>query len=97
MGLNKITVEVAYALPGKQKIISLQVVEGTTIEQAIQQSGILQLFPEINLDKQKVGVFSQIKALDTVLKEGDRVEIYRPLTRDPKDKRRIRAASNPRR
>ena len=88
---KKLKIEVAYALPQQQKIISLEVVFDCTIEEAIQQSGILTLFPEIDLHKQKIGVFSKIKKLNDKVHENDRIEIYRPLMSDPKEKRRQRA------
>jgi putative ubiquitin-RnfH superfamily antitoxin RatB of RatAB toxin-antitoxin module len=85
-----ITVEVAYAKPDEQKILVVKVPEGATIEQAIHASGILTFFPEINLEKQKVGVFSKSCLLSDVVYEGERIEIYRPLLIDPKDARRKR-------
>ncbi|HEY5602949.1 MAG TPA: RnfH family protein [Gammaproteobacteria bacterium] len=89
---NRILVEVAYAKPDVQVIIPLLVDVGTTLEQAIQQSGILNNFPEIDLDKNKVGIFSKLAKRDTVLRDKDRVEIYRPLIADPKEVRKQRAA-----
>lgn len=86
-----IRVEVAYALPEEQVILSLQVPPGTTVEQAIQRSGILERFPQIDLARQKVGVFSQVVGLEHPLRAHDRVEIYRPLQVDPKEMRRKRA------
>lgn len=91
MANNKIIVEVAYATPHEQRIVEIEVERGITIERAIDQSGIIALFPEINLSKQKVGVFGKHKKLDDVLSDGDRVEIYRPLTIDPKEARRAKA------
>ncbi|RLA04737.1 MAG: RnfH family protein [Gammaproteobacteria bacterium] len=85
-------VEVVYALPDRQRLISLDVAELLTVGEAIEQSGILQLFPEIDLGVARVGIFSQLAALDDRLREGDRVEIYRPLIADPKAMRRERAA-----
>lgn len=87
-----IAIEVAYALPERQEIISLTVPEGTSLEQGIKQSGIIGHFPEIDLGKNKVGIFSKPKKLDEVLRDGDRVEIYRPLIADPKQVRKQRAA-----
>ena len=84
-------VEVAYARPEEQVIIPLQVDEGTTVEQAIQLSGIQERFPEIDMSVNKAGVFGKICKLDTALREQDRVEIYRKLIADPKDSRRKRA------
>jgi putative ubiquitin-RnfH superfamily antitoxin RatB of RatAB toxin-antitoxin module len=86
-----ITVEVAYAKPEKQSMITLQVKPGTTLLEAIKLSGMLEQFPEIDLDEAKVGIFSKISPPDTVLREKDRVEIYRPLIADPKESRRKRA------
>jgi len=91
-----ITVEVAYALPQRQLIIPLQVAQGTTAQQAIEQSGILQEFPEIDLEKNKIGIFARLSKKDTPLKAGDRVEIYRPLIADPKEVRRQREAEGKR-
>ncbi len=86
-----IPVEVAYAKPDTQVIIPLQVKPGTTAMEAIRLSGVLEQFPEIDLDENKIGIFSKITKPDTVLREKDRVEIYRPLIADPKESRRKRA------
>lgn len=86
-----ITVEVAHALADRQQILTVTVPADATIEEAIRQSDILNLFPEIDLENQKVGVFSQLKKLGDSLRQGDRVEIYRPLIADPKESRRNRA------
>lgn len=93
-----ISVEVAYALPLQQKIIALLVEPGTNALQAVERSGIVKHFPEINLVTAKMGIFGQslgtkglAAAASYVLHEGDRVEIYRPLISDPKDARRKRA------
>jgi putative ubiquitin-RnfH superfamily antitoxin RatB of RatAB toxin-antitoxin module len=87
-----INVEVAYAAFAEQVIIRLQVIQGSTVEDAIELSKILSHFPEIDLAKTKVGIFSQLCQLDKVLKPQDRVEIYRPLLCDPMQTRRLRAA-----
>ena len=89
-------VEVAYALPDEQFIFALEVPPGTTAEQAIQRSGVLERFPEINLASQKLGVFGKLNKPDYVLRAGDRVEIYRPLIADPKAVRKQRAAEGKR-
>jgi putative ubiquitin-RnfH superfamily antitoxin RatB of RatAB toxin-antitoxin module len=86
-----IAVEVAYATPEKQLIMPLQVKPGTTLLEAVRLSGILEHFPEIDLENSKFGIFSKISQPDTVLREKDRVEIYRPLIADPKESRRRRA------
>ena len=86
-----IMVEVVYALPEKQYLLKVSVAEGSIVEQVITASGILELRTDIDLAKNKVGIFSRpVKLTDTV-SEGDRVEIYRPLIADPKELRRQRA------
>ena len=85
-------VEVTYALPDKQSLVSLEVEEGTTIKEAIEASGVLDTYNQIDLTRDKVGIFSKFATLDTVLREKDRVEIYRPLIADPKKVRKERAA-----
>lgn len=89
---STITVEVAYALPAEQVILRLDVEQGATLRDAIERSGILDRFPEIDLARNKVGVFGKLSKLDTVLRPKDRVEIYRALIADPKEVRRRRAA-----
>jgi len=89
---SEITVEVAYALPEEQLIVPVKVKEGITAESAIQASGILNKFPEIDLSVNKVGIFGKLVKLDTELRHLDRVEIYRPLIADPKEVRKQRAA-----
>ncbi len=89
---EKIQVEVAYALRDEQLILPVVVDSGSTLQDAIQRSGILDRFPEIDLKVSKVGVFGKLAKLDTVLRQDDRVEIYRPLLADPKEVRKQRAA-----
>ncbi len=91
-----ISVEVVYGLPEQQELLSLQVVEGTTVQEAIEQSGVLEEFPEIDLCSNKVGIFGKLTRLSQVLREKDRVEIYRPLIADPKEVRKKRAAAGKR-
>jgi putative ubiquitin-RnfH superfamily antitoxin RatB of RatAB toxin-antitoxin module len=85
------TVEVVYATPAKQVLIELEVESGCTVGEAIEQSGIQQAFPELTVDAAAVGVFSRKVPLEHRLRDGDRVEIYRPLQADPKESRRRRA------
>jgi len=85
-------VEVSYARPDEQVIVPLKIAPGTTLEQAVVQSGILDRFSEIDLAKNKLGVFGKLAKKDVPLKPGDRVEIYRPLIADPKEARKKRAA-----
>lgn len=87
-------IEVAYALPEKQSLITLELEEGVTIKEAIEASGILEEYKQIDLSKDRVGIFSKFATLDTVLREKDRVEIYRPLIADPKKVRQERAAKS---
>lgn len=88
---SPIEVEVAYARRERQLIVKLTVAEGTTAQQAVELSCIAEQFPEIDLANLQLGVFGKAVRLDTVLREHDRVEIYRPLTADPKEVRRRRA------
>ena len=85
-------VTVCYAKAGFEYLRPMQVRPGTTIGEAIEMSGVLQACPDINLSTQPVGIYAKKKALDTVLRERDRIEIYRPLFADPKESRRKRAA-----
>ncbi|CAH3491000.1 Persistence and stress-resistance antitoxin PasI, partial [Klebsiella oxytoca] len=87
----KIVVEVAYALPEKQYLQSVKLEEGATVEQAIVASGLLALRDDIDLTKNKVGIYSRPAKLHDRVHDGDRVEIYRPLIADPKELRRQRA------
>lgn len=84
-------IEVAYATPERQALIRIEAVPGCTVRQAIERSGILAQFPEISLERSRVGVFGRPRELDDPVEAGDRVEIYRPLTADPKQARRLRA------
>lgn len=91
MSSDHIHIEVAYATPDRQQIIPLRVAVTTTVADCIEQSGIRSVFPEINLDEQRVGIWSKAVKLDQCPREGDRIEIYRPLIADPKAVRRKRA------
>ncbi len=90
-----INVEVAYAKPDEQVLLPVKLEIGSTVTQAIVASGILKRFPEIDLRKNKVGVFSRACNLSRELKTGDRVEIYRVLINKPMEARRIRAKGQP--
>ncbi len=85
-------IEVIYALPQYQHRVFLDLDDHATAIQAIEQSGILQTFPELSLKQLTIGVFNQIVQQNHSLNDGDRVEIYRPLTADPKDIRRRKVA-----
>lgn len=87
-----LSVEVAYALPDRQSLICIEVAPGCTVEQAIRQSGILKLYPDIDLEKNAVGIWNTRKKLNDTLRDRDRVEIYRPLIADPKEVRKKMAA-----
>ena len=89
---KSINVEVAYALPEKQVILTLEVPEGTTVLEAASQSGVTEKFAGIDLENAKFGIFGKVVAPKQVLREGERVEIYRPLIADPKEVRKARAA-----
>ena len=87
-----INIEVCYALAAKQEIVSLKLPAGSTLGQALEASGLLAKYPEIDLKKNKFGVFAKLSKVDAVLRDKDRVEIYRPLIADPKEVRKQRAA-----
>lgn len=87
----KIAVEVAYALPEKQYLQQVALDEGATVEDAIRASGLLELRDDIDLNVNKVGIYSRTAKLHDAVRDGDRVEIYRPLIADPKELRRQRA------
>lgn len=89
---QRITVQVCYALPERQALVTMALDSGATVLDAVRASGLLGRYPEIDLDRNKVGVFAKLVALDTPLRDQDRVEIYRPLIADPKEVRRQRAA-----
>lgn len=88
---NQLHIEVVYGVPNKQELLSVVVPENTTVEQAIVESGILSLFPDIDLNVNKVGVWNRTVKLSEVLRDTDRIEIYRPLIADPKEVRKRRA------
>ena len=92
MAEERIQVEVAFARENEQAILPVEGAQGLTVREAIERSGILTRFPEIDLTINKVGVFGKLAKLDQVLRVGDRVEIYRPLIADPKQARKKRAA-----
>ena len=89
---DEILIEIAYALPEEQVIISIKVPTIFNVQQAIEKSGIQKKFPSIDLSKNKVGIFGKKTTLDHTLNDRDRIEIYRPLILDPKEMRRKRAA-----
>lgn len=88
---NKIWIEIALALPHRQELRRCAVPEGTTIERAIELSKLAEIFPELPLDTLQVGIWGKIATRTVKVKEGDRIEFYRPLVLDPRDARRQRA------
>lgn len=88
---DKINIEVVYALPHEQILLKQAVPSGTTVAEAIQASGVLHKHPEIDLASNKLGIFGKLTKVDTLLRDKDRIEIYRPLIADPKEVRRKRA------
>ncbi|MGA8862682.1 MAG: RnfH family protein [Gallionella sp.] len=88
---DKINIEVVYALAGEQTLLRQAVAPGATVAEAIQASGILQKYPEIDLAVNKLGIFGKLTKADAVVRDRDRIEIYRPLIADPKEVRRKRA------
>ena len=83
-------VEVAYALPERQVLLELEVPAGTTVAGAIERSGLLARFPGLQVGRGRVGIFGRPVEPDARIRDGDRVEIYRPLIADPRDARRAR-------
>jgi uncharacterized protein len=84
--------EVAYGRMDEQALLTVEADVPLTAQQAIERSGILDRFPEIDLENNKIGIFGKASKLDAQLVDGDRVEIYRPLIADPKEARKKRAA-----
>jgi putative ubiquitin-RnfH superfamily antitoxin RatB of RatAB toxin-antitoxin module len=89
---DSLTVEVAYATNDRQEVLTLKLPAGVSAHEAVLRSGLCGRFPEIDLAKNRIGVFGKLVKPDTVLRDRDRVEIYRPLIADPKDVRKQRAA-----
>ncbi|MEJ2347073.1 MAG: RnfH family protein [Gammaproteobacteria bacterium] len=87
-------VTIAYGEIERQVWQQLDVPEGTTVMEVIQRSGLLERFPGIDLQSQKVGIFGKLTKLDATVTAGDRVEIYRPITADPKTTRRRKRDSD---
>lgn len=85
-------IQVVYALPAVQELVSLELPEGATLLQAVEASGLLGKYPEIDVKKNKFGIFAKLARAEAALRDGDRIEIYRPLIADPKEVRRLRAA-----
>ena len=92
MAEQHIQVEVAYAKEAEQALLAVEGNKGLTVQEAIERSGIMRRFPEIDLGVNKVGIFGKLTKLTQGLENGDRVEIYRPLIADPKEQRKKRAA-----
>ncbi len=93
MASETVNIEVAYALPHKQQIVVVEVAVGTTVLEAVKQSTITQVFPEIDVDSVKMGIFGKAVKAQQEVKAGDRIEVYRPLISDPKASRKARAVS----
>jgi putative ubiquitin-RnfH superfamily antitoxin RatB of RatAB toxin-antitoxin module len=89
-----VNVGVCYAMADRQLWLKLDVPEGSTVAEAIQISGVLAQYPDIDLENQKVGIFGKIAKLDAIVKDGDRVEIYRKIIADPQQVERRRVASD---
>ena len=91
MSAEKIQIELVYALPHEQTLLKFDVPVGTSIAEGVRLSGNLSKHTEIDPDKSKFGIFGKLSKADVVLREMDRIEIYRPLIADPKEVRRKRA------
>jgi putative ubiquitin-RnfH superfamily antitoxin RatB of RatAB toxin-antitoxin module len=88
-------VSVAVALPGRQEVIELELGPGATLADAIAAARLAERFPGVDFAAMRAGIWARAAKLATVLRDGDRVELYRPLNADPKDMRRTRAAVRP--
>ena len=89
--MSVLHVEVAVALPSRQEVVALELAPGTTVAQALAAAGVRERFPELDWDRVPLGIWSRPCTADRVLREGDRIEAYRPLAADPKEQRRDRA------
>ena len=89
---DKINIGIVYALPHEQELLELQAPQQTTAGEAVRLSGIMEKHPEIDLGKSRLGIYGKLTGADAVLRDNDRIEIYRPLLVDPKEVRRKRAA-----
>ncbi|RIX49621.1 MAG: RnfH family protein [Rhodocyclales bacterium GT-UBC] len=87
-----LNVEVCYAQAGRQELVKVKLPAGATLLQALEASGLLEKHPEIDLKKNKFGIYAKLSKPDALLRDKDRVEIYRPLIADPKEVRKQRAA-----
>ncbi len=92
MADDMIKIDVVYALAQRQDLKSVRIPVGSTVRDAILASGLLEIYPEIDLAKNKLGIYAKLAKADAVLRDRDRVEIYRPLIADPKEVRKQRAA-----
>lgn len=90
--MDKVNIEVAYALPEEQTLLTVEVPEGEEIKTAIIKSEILELHPELDIETLEVGIFGKLAKMNQVVRDKDRIEIYRPLIADPKEVRRRKAA-----
>lgn len=86
------SIEVCYAMSDKQEVVRLKLPAGSTLQQSLEASGLLGKYPEIDLKKNKFGIWNKLSKLDAALRDKDRIEIYRPLIADPKEVRKQRAA-----
>ena len=85
---DHLQIEVCYALPKEQRIFTLEVPDDCDVEQALKRSGVLEAYPEIALETNKIGIFGKMCKLNATLRDKDRIEIYRKLIADPKESRR---------
>ena len=91
----KLAVTVVLALPGRQELVELELAEGSTVAHAVTAARLAERFPELDIDRLATGIWSRPRPADTRLRDGDRVELYRPLQADVKDERRSRARLRP--
>lgn|SRR5574343_1080066 len=87
-----LNVEVCYARGDKQESVRVRLADGATLQQGLEASGLLVKYPDIDIKKNKFGIWNKLSKLDAALRDNDRIEIYRPLIADPKEVRKQRAA-----
>ena len=85
---DSIRVEVVFATPERQELVALHLRPGATVAEAIGESGLQKLFAEVDFDELQVGIWGRVADRSAELSDGDRVELYRPLAKDPRDARR---------
>ena len=88
-----VDVEIAFALPDEQLVVKVTLARGASVADALRASGLAEHFPDFDFDAADVGIWGHVVQRDRLIRDGDRIEVYRPLERDPREARRQRAGS----